>query len=105
MKTIPPAEFMATWDRRATVIDVREPDEYARGHVPGAALIPLGELTRRLPEVPKSDTVYVICASGNRSNQGAQTLSSFGVNAISVAEGTTGWTRRRGDLATGLTRG
>lgn len=102
MKTMPMREFVARYDRRMPLIDVREPAEYAQGHVPGAVLIPLGQLAQRLVDVPKNDTVYVICGSGNRSQQGAMTLSGAGINAVSVEEGTSGWISRNGDLVSGL---
>jgi rhodanese-related sulfurtransferase len=51
----------------ATIIDVREPDETAQARVPGAALIPMGELIDRLPEVPRDRTVVFMCHSGARS--------------------------------------
>jgi rhodanese-related sulfurtransferase len=102
VKTIPMNEFVSAYDRRVTLIDVREPHEYAQGHVPGAALIPLGQLPHRVQEVPKNDTVYVICQSGNRSKQGAEALAAHGVNAVSVDEGTLGWIGRRREVATGL---
>ena len=102
MKTIAMDEFVTRYDRRTPLIDVREPHEYAAGHVPGAVLLPLGELKNRLAEVPKNDTVFVICQSGNRSNDGAATLTGFGVNAVSVDEGTTGWAGRSRELVTGL---
>ncbi|SRR5579875_143085 len=75
----------------ATVVDVREPDEYLTGHVPGARLIPLGELTRRAAEVPRHRRVYVICATGNRSLQAARWSASAGYDAVSVAGGTKAW--------------
>ena len=47
----------------ATVIDVREPDEYVAGHVPGATPVPMGQLPFRLGEMDRSRPVYVVCAS------------------------------------------
>jgi rhodanese-related sulfurtransferase len=74
-----------------TLIDVRDRDEYARGHIPGALLIPLPELADRLAEVPTGRTVHVVCQSGRRSAEGADLLSRHGVVAVSVAGGTQGW--------------
>lgn len=75
----------------ATVVDVREPEEYEAGHVPGARLIPLGELAERADELPRNQRVHLICASGNRSLQAARWLSSAGYDAVSVAGGTKAW--------------
>ena len=74
-----------------TLIDVRNPDEYAEGHIPGARLIPLPELGDRLAEVPTDREVHVVCQSGGRSAQGAELLGQHGVDAVSVAGGTKGW--------------
>ncbi len=75
------------------VIDVREPFEYVTGHVPGAALIPMGRLPSRLADLPRGLPVYLICATGNRSLTAADYLARAGVDAWSVAGGTGAWTR------------
>jgi rhodanese-related sulfurtransferase len=69
------------------VLDVREPYEFAAGHVPKAKLIPLGELPSRLAEIPKNVPVYVICRSGNRSAQASQILVSKGFSNIRNVQG------------------
>jgi rhodanese-related sulfurtransferase len=73
------------------VIDVREPFEYVTGHVPGAVLLPLSQVHAHLPELPRGERVFVICASGNRSKTAASWLISAGIEAVSVAGGTGGW--------------
>lgn len=75
----------------APLIDVREPDEYAEAHVPGATLIPLGTVTERVDEVPSEGTVYVICAKGGRSLRAAEFYRAQGIDAVNVAGGTTAW--------------
>ncbi|AOD23993.1 sulfurtransferase [Rhodococcus sp. p52] len=77
----------------ATVIDVRERDEYAQVRVPGVTNIPLSEFVARIDETPTEGTVYVVCAVGGRSLQAAQYLAGRGVDAVSVAGGTDGWAR------------
>lgn len=84
--------FAAALATGATVIDVRDGDEYVAGHVPGAELIPLGTLPARVHEVPRTGPVYVICAAGGRSATAAEFLTSAGFDAISVAGGTGAWT-------------
>lgn len=74
-----------------TLIDVRNPDEYAEGHIPGAHLIPLPELADRLAELPAGRQVHVVCQSGGRSAQAAELLGQHGIDAISVNGGTKGW--------------
>lgn len=85
----------------AAVLDVREPAEYVGGHVPGARLIPVGQLPARLSEVERGRCVYVVCASGNRSKVGAEVLNAAGLDAVSVAGGTAGWRRAGHPVVTG----
>ncbi len=73
------------------LIDVREPDEYAEARVPGATLIPLGEVAERVDEVPTDQTVYVICARGGRSAKAVEHYRSIGIDAVNVAGGTLAW--------------
>ena len=75
----------------AWLLDVREDDEWAAGHVPGARHIPLGELGARTAEVPQGQAVFVICRSGTRSGRAAQALTGAGWQAINVAGGMQEW--------------
>jgi rhodanese-related sulfurtransferase len=93
--------FAAAHADGAFVIDVREPFEYVNGHVPGAQLIPMGQLPHRVAELPTSETVYVICASGNRSLTVASWLQGRGIAAYSVAGGTGGWLAQGRPVVTG----
>ncbi|MDP3966755.1 MAG: rhodanese-like domain-containing protein [Nocardioides sp.] len=88
-------------ERQATVVDVREPYEYVAGHVPGAALVPMGQLSSRLGEIDRSRPVYVVCASGNRSAAMTDLLVASGYDAYSVAGGTAAWTRSGRPVETG----
>ena len=76
--TITPEEARAMMDDGDVVIlDVREPSEFATGHVPGAINVPLGEIRmgRTLPECPDLDkTVLIYCRSGRRSDIGGRRL-------------------------------
>ncbi len=85
----------------APIVDVREPHEYVAGHVPGARLIPLGEVSARWREVPQGGPVYVICASGNRSRRAAETLTRLGHDARSVSGGTRAWKEAGHPVVTG----
>lgn len=74
------------------LIDVREPAEYARGHVPVAINVPQAELAQRLDEVPRTQPVFVICESGGRSLKAAQFLMQVGYTQVaSVEGGTAAW--------------
>ena len=89
-------------DAGAFMLDVRQPDEWAAGHIPGATLIPLGELQSRLAEVPKDKKVVVVCRSGNRSAQGRDILLGAGYPAAtSMAGGMNAWTAAGYETTTG----
>ena len=78
----------------APVLDVREDDEWAAGHVAGATHIPMGDLPARLGELPKDGPIFVVCRSGNRSGQMADFLRQQGFSAINVAGGMVDWEAR-----------
>ncbi|MFF2149591.1 rhodanese-like domain-containing protein [Kitasatospora sp. NPDC058190] len=92
--------FASAWADGGLVLDVREPDEYQAGHVPGALLVPLAKLPT-WTDAPADRPVYVICASGNRSLVAADLMRARGVDARSVVGGTRGWARAGHPLATG----
>jgi rhodanese-related sulfurtransferase len=74
------------------IVDVREPWEYAEGHVPGAILIPLGQLAARVDELPGEEPIYVICRSGNRSVTASTLLIEAGKRDVrNVAGGMLAW--------------
>jgi len=85
-----------------TFVDVREQDEYAAGHIPGARHSPRGFLEVRADlEHPKRDAwladrdqkLILYCAGGNRSALAARTLWEMGFSrALSLAGGWTAWT-------------
>jgi rhodanese-related sulfurtransferase len=75
----------------AWLLDVREDDEWAAGHVPGATHVPLGQLGARTAEVPQDQQIYVICRSGIRSARAAQALNGAGWQALNVAGGMQDW--------------
>ena len=90
---VPVAEALALRESGAFVLDVRQPDEWAAGHIPGATLIPLGDLSARIAEVPKDRQVVVVCRSGNRSAQGRDILLGAGYPSVtSMAGGMNDWT-------------
>jgi rhodanese-related sulfurtransferase len=80
-------EAAAKRDAGAFILDVRQPEEWQEGHIPGATLIPLGELEGRLSEIPQGQEVVVYCRSGNRSRTGAEILAKNGFNPVSSMAG------------------
>ncbi len=62
-----PEQARAEIARGALLIDVREQDEWDTGHMPGAQLIPMGEIPKRIAELPRDRKIIFTCRSGNRS--------------------------------------
>lgn len=75
----------------ATVIDVREADEFASGHVPSAKHIALNTVPDRISEIPQGEQVWIICQAGGRSMKAANYLEAQGFDVVSVAGGTGSW--------------
>ncbi len=74
------------------MLDVRQPEEWEEMHIPGATLIPLGELPQRLGELPQDQEIVVYCRSGNRSQSGAEILAKNGFSGVtSMAGGIQQW--------------
>lgn len=73
-----------------TVLDVREPGEWAHGHIAGATHIPLGELIQRLDEVPEGQ-VLVVCRVGGRSAQAVGYLAQQGRDVVNLHGGMLEW--------------
>lgn len=70
------------------LVDVREEYEFIEMRVPGALLLPLGEVPEHVDKFPLDRPVYLICASGNRSKVAGDFLSKFHIEAINIAGGT-----------------
>lgn len=83
------------------VIDVREPQEYVEGHVPGSPLIPMGDVVERVDEFPLTGEVLLICRTGNRSARAAEWLRRQGVDAINVGGGMVAWIQAGQPVAVG----
>ncbi|MBA3072960.1 MAG: rhodanese-like domain-containing protein [Anaerolineae bacterium] len=76
----------------AYLLDVREPIEWNEAHVDGAVLIPLGELSARVDEIPTDKDVLIICRSGNRSAEARNLLRAAGLNrTTSINGGINAW--------------
>jgi rhodanese-related sulfurtransferase len=87
------------------VLDVREPVEYASGHVAGAKLLPSTQIRARLYELPRGATVYMVCASGARSQELLPFMRAAGYDAHSVAGGMWAWLADGRPVEIGTNRG
>lgn len=68
--------------KKATLIDVRTPEEYREGTVPGAINIPLQEVEQRIADFTNKAQIVVFCRSGNRSAQAADILKKHGIQNV-----------------------
>jgi rhodanese-related sulfurtransferase len=76
------------------LLDVRELDEFSAVRVPQAQLVPLMSVPDQLEcirELAGAGPLYVICASGGRSNRAAAFLRGHGIEAVNVMGGTNAW--------------
>lgn len=87
---------------RPFLLDVRTPQEYKQGHIQGAELIPLNELSARLARIPKGREIVCICESGSRSSAAARQLSAEGYSVSNMRGGMTRWVRAGLPVKTGL---
>lgn len=92
------ANEVSEWRKRgAKIIDVREPEEYAAGHLPDALNIPLDSLT--LTPALASSPLVMVCASGGRSARAAAMLEDAGhAEVASLLGGTFGWIQQNRDV-------
>ncbi len=82
------------------VVDVREPDEWAAGHIPHAVHVPLGSVPDRLDVFDGSRT-YVICKTGGRSARACEFAGGHGHDVVNVVGGMMAWTMAGFDVVTG----
>jgi rhodanese-related sulfurtransferase len=73
------------------MLDVREQDEWDRGHAPEAHLIPMSVIEQRSGEIPDDVALIVVCHSGYRSWTVTKALVAAGYDAVSVAGGMDAW--------------
>ena len=76
-------------DHAFTILDVRTPEEYAEGHIPGAALLNFNDpdFAANLDALPKDSTYLVYCRSGNRSAKAADLMRAKGFGEVLNMQG------------------
>lgn len=93
-KEIPAAELL-TWiedGREFQLVDVREEHEYNEAHIPGAKLLPLGQLKDNYQLLQPEDVIVLVCRSGRRSGEAAAFLAEQGYRQVyNLAGGMLGW--------------
>ena len=75
----------------ATILDVREDDEWAAGHIAGSTHVPLSQLPARAADIPAADPLVVVCRVGARSAQVAAWLLGQGRQAVNLTGGLDAW--------------
>jgi rhodanese-related sulfurtransferase len=75
----------------AVLLDVREDDEWQRGHAPDAQHIPMGDVPARIAEIDRDAALYVVCHAGGRSQRVAQYLANNGYQPVNVSGGMLAW--------------
>ncbi len=86
------------------LLDVRQPEEYREGHIAGATLIPLGDLPRKLDQLPRDREIICVCRSGNRSHSATRQLQAAGLQAVNLQGGMSAWTRHGLPVKKGASR-
>lgn len=97
--TVPEMKEMLAEGDDYVVIDVRNPDEYRTGHVPGASLLPVNSVFARRDELPSDKKIIFVCQVGQRSALAAEMAAAAGVPAdrlYNLEGGTDSW-RKAGE--------
>lgn len=102
IREVKPADVreLRTRGEKAVYLDVREPNEWNLGRIPGAMHIPRGTLETKVEAViPRDRKVVIYCASGNRSALAADTMQQMGYTDVaSLAGGWTAWAQSGGEV-------
>ncbi len=106
VEVVPPVEFqsMINDDPDSYLLDVRQPDEYAAGHLIGASLLnwlDTAAFKKEAVNIDKDKTIYVYCRSGRRSNEAAEYLAGQGYKVVDMDGGILGWEKAGLPVVTG----
>ncbi len=91
VREVPVSDVPTSFDESVVLLDVREDDEWQRGHAAEARHIPMGEVPARLGEIDPDTQLFVICHLGGRSLRVAQYLARNGYAPINVSGGMQAW--------------
>jgi rhodanese-related sulfurtransferase len=93
------AELSAAEPSSAVVLDVRTPEEFERGHVPGAQNVPVDELRDRLGELDRRKRIIAYCQVGQRGYLATRALRQLGFDAANLSGGYTTYCHFQGPAA------
>jgi rhodanese-related sulfurtransferase len=92
VRQLSPAEAGEAMAAGAVAVDVREPDEWAAGHLDASRHMPLSELAERLGELPQDAPILFVCRSGSRSDLAAHALARTGrTDLLNLSGGLRAW--------------
>ena len=89
--SVPVADIPVDLSDSVVLLDVREDDEWALGHAPGAVHIPMGDVPARMDELDMDAELYVVCRQGGRSIRVVEYLNTVGFEAVNVSGGMVSW--------------
>ena len=103
VKTLPPQEVKELLDSKAIhLVDVREADEFASGHIPGAVNLPLSAFKAEQLPPPSEVPVVLMCRSGRRAGQALAIVEATGRSDVGLYPGSMiEWTEKNGPVVTG----
>lgn len=90
VKRVSASDYMQMRNTPHTLVDVREDNEWKRGHAAPAIHIPLGQIGKQMDRIPRDKPVVLICASGMRSGQAATAMAKAGFKDVYNFSGGTG---------------
>ncbi|MFY9920559.1 MAG: rhodanese-like domain-containing protein [Mycobacterium sp.] len=85
------SDVPSAFDESVVLLDVREDDEWQRGHAAGAQHIPMNEVPARIGEIDPRATLFVVCHLGGRSQRVASYLAQNGYAPMNVSGGMQAW--------------
>jgi rhodanese-related sulfurtransferase len=91
IRTVEPTQVPSPLPDDLVILDVREPAEWAVGHIETAIHVPLMQLPRRVAEIPADRRLLVVCRVGARSAQATAFLQAQGLDAINLSGGMQAW--------------
>ena len=95
---------LAVQSPKPFLLDVRTPGEYKQGHIQGAELIPVDELSSKMARLPKGREIICVCESGSRSSVAARHLSAQGYKISNMRGGMSRWIRAGLPIKTGMNK-
>ncbi|GAA0465378.1 rhodanese-like domain-containing protein [Alkalibacillus silvisoli] len=91
-QTIEIDEVLTKQEEGFTIVDVRETNDYEKGHIEGAINKPISEIQEsKFSPLVKGEPYIIICETGNRSHEASEILSNEGYDVINVSEGMSSW--------------